>query len=124
MVAIFISSLFLALETPSRDPQSLFAKVASTVEQVLLLLFTMEMCIKLFAWRWDYFKSSWNLLDFVVVITGYLTILIELAGAQPVGLRELRVLRTLRPLKLINKFPGLKLLVRSLLLSIPALSHA
>ena len=44
----------------------------------------------------------------VVVVTGYITLLVEATatdaeGATPAGLKELRVLRTLRPLKLVNK---------------------
>ena len=38
---------------------------SQVVEYVLTALFTLEMAIKLVAWHWDYFRSGWNLLDFV-----------------------------------------------------------
>ena len=45
--------------------------------QALTVLFTLEMLIKLVAYRLDYFRSGWNLLDFVVVVSGYVTLIVE-----------------------------------------------
>merc|ERR1719473_417595 len=65
-----------------------------------------------------YLRDAWNILDFVIVIVS----IISLAAAGVPGLKSLRSLRTLRvlrPLRLVNRYPGLKLVVNALLASGP-----
>ena len=74
-----------------------------------------------------YLLDSWNILDFVIVISGYLTLINEMiAGEQniseeqpghedgttsSVDLSGLRVFRVMRPLKTISSIKGLKVLM-------------
>lgn len=84
-----------------------------------------------------YLLDSWNILDFVIVISGYLTLinemiageqnLIENKPGQPdtssssVDLSGLRVFRVMRPLKTISSIKGLKVLMQALFGAIPLL---
>ena len=69
-----------------------------------------------------YLRDAWNWLDFIVVITGIIELVVGDKGASSV--RALRVLRVLRPLKSINAFPKMRRLIGSLLSSLPALGNA
>ena len=56
--------------------------------------------------RADYFRDSWNLLDFAIVAVGWIGLVPGVANFT-----VLRVLRVLRPLRSINKLKGMKVRV-------------
>lgn len=56
--------------------------------------------------RADYFRDSWNLLDFAIVVVGWIGLVPGVANFT-----VLRVLRVLRPLRSINKLKGMKVRV-------------
>jgi hypothetical protein len=64
-------------------------------------------------------RDAWNILDFVIVVTGFLTLFSN--SSSGLNLSGLRALRVLRPLRTINKIEGLKLLVTALLSALPLL---
>jgi hypothetical protein len=70
-----------------------------------------------------YLKDNWNILDFIIVMFSILTWIMEAAaGAADISfIRGFRALRALRPLRVVSKNEGIKTVVNSLLLSIPAL---
>ena len=93
------------------------------VEFAFLLLFTLEMLIKLLAFgvvghKDAYFRSAWNWLDAVVVFTGWLEMLSDL------GIASLRVLRVLRPLRVSHRVPGMKALIQALATALPECANA
>eukprot|EP01065_Artemidia_motanka_P034980 TRINITY_DN4294_c4_g1_i1.p1 TRINITY_DN4294_c4_g1~~TRINITY_DN4294_c4_g1_i1.p1 ORF type:complete len:1838 (+),score=725.27 TRINITY_DN4294_c4_g1_i1:34-5547(+) len=66
----------------------------------------------------------WNLLDFVVMVTGVLALLIPAitsTDAEGGPLSGLRVFRLLRPLKAVNALPEMRILMRSILQALPRL---
>lgn len=71
------------------------------------------MCIKIVALgfvfnKGAYLRDSWNLLDFVIVGTSLLPLL--LGGSKSINLSSLRSLRVLRPLRTISTIPALKVI--------------
>lgn len=69
------------------------------------------MCVKIVAFgfvfnKGAYLRDSWNFLDFIIVGTSLLPLL--LGGSQSVNLSSLRSLRVLRPLRTISTIPALK----------------
>jgi len=60
-----------------------------------------------------YFYNSWNILDFVIVVGGWLS---KVASGGPI--QSIRILRVLRPLRSFSKIPALKNLVETLLQSL------
>ena len=79
-----------------------------------------------------YLRDPWNILDFIIVITGYhillnpfstvdLLIILISPSTTKFSLKALRNLRVLRPLKTINQIPSMKRLVSTLLRSLPDL---
>ncbi|KAJ8606650.1 hypothetical protein CTAYLR_008401 [Chrysophaeum taylorii] len=87
---------------------------------VLNLIFLLEFLIKFGAYQFAYFQDSWNLLDFIVVCQGVIAIFSECPNESnhisiPLGdISALRMVRILRPLKSLRKFPEMRLLVTSL----------
>eukprot|EP00755_Sulcionema_specki_P015559 Sspe_Gene.59734::Locus_32834_Transcript_1_1_Confidence_1.000_Length_6014::g.59734::m.59734/K04851/CACNA1D; voltage-dependent calcium channel L type alpha-1D len=68
--------------------------------------------------------SWWNIMDFVVMVAGVLSVVIPvISSADPKGgpLSALRAFRLLRPLKAINALPEMRILMRSILQSLPRL---
>jgi hypothetical protein len=67
-------------------------------------------------------KESWNVLDFVVVVTSFSAFLPPEMQIQ--GTSALRTFRALRPLRTVNRIPALRILVVTLINSVPQLSQA
>lgn len=79
------------------------------------------MCLKIFALGLvngphTYLQSPWNILDAVVVLTSWLPYIFSESSSSGGAIRAFRLLR---PLRTINRFPGLKRLVSTILMSIP-----
>ncbi|KAJ7992044.1 hypothetical protein DPEC_G00274490 [Dallia pectoralis] len=137
LVFIFLNCITIALERPNIQLHStvrLNIQLHST-ERVFLsisnyvftVIFLAEMTVKVVALGFclgdqSYLKSSWNVLDGILVLVSLVDILVSLAstgGNRILGiLRVLRLLRTLRPLRVISRAPGLKLVVETLITSL------
>jgi len=63
-----------------------------------------------------YFRSWWNILDFIVVINGVLQL--SLGGTS--ALTALRAVRLLRPLRAIQRVPRLRIIIQSAIQALPA----
>ena len=66
-----------------------------------------------------YLYDSWNLLDGSIVIISLISLLDSIDSLN--FLRALRVLRALRPLRLLHRFPGMQVVVISLMKAGPAI---
>lgn len=122
MVCIVISTVTLALEEPLEDPDSDKRKVIHIIDVTTTAIFTVEALFKIIAQGFiinrkrSYLRNSWNILDFVIVISG----LISLTSDSEIGFfKVLRILRVLRPLRLITRVKGLKLVIGSLFKALP-----
>jgi hypothetical protein len=92
-------------------------------EIIFLVLFTIEGMIKIIGMGFAledgcYMRSGWNVLDFIVVITGWIGLLPGVTSFT--FLRTVRMLRPLRSIKAIRK---MRVLVNSLLKSLPSLAN-
>lgn len=68
-----------------------------------------------------YLLNGWNLLDFSVLIISIIDFLISLTSKSInlKAIKSLRAIRAIRPLRMFSKNEGLKIVVNSLLSSIP-----
>lgn len=73
--------------------------------------------------KYAYLKDNYNRLDFIIVVFSIISWVLESSntGINISYLKALRALRALRPLKLVSKNEGMKLVVNSILASIPNL---
>jgi len=85
----------------------------SALDICCLGLFVMEILMKLVVRRFSFFRSGWNIFDFLVVSVSLVP------GSSPLTI--LRALRILRVLRLFAKLPRLRLIVESVLQSLPSI---
>ncbi|XP_051624243.1 sodium channel protein type 5 subunit alpha-like [Manacus candei] len=99
-------------------------EVLNKINYFFVAVFTAECVIKMLALRQHYFKSGWNLFDFIVVVLSIVSIGVSEAFQKfvsPTLLRTIRLVRIGRILRLIRKARGLQTLLFALLMSLPAL---
>ncbi|XP_049799603.1 voltage-dependent T-type calcium channel subunit alpha-1G [Schistocerca nitens] len=129
MVLLFIglNCITLAMERPNIPPDSPERLFLSTANYVFTAVFAIEMFVKVIATgmiygRDAYFTSGWNIMDGSLVIISIIDLLMSLVSESSPRifgiLRVFRLLRSLRPLRVINRAPGLKLVVQTLLSSL------
>ena len=129
LVCILASSCALALDNPRVAPGSSLSIGLNNLNSALLIAFNIECFLKIVTESfWGYLSSNWNKLDFFIVLTSDLDALltVSLTGKQVSTLnffKILRILRALRPLRLIARAKSLRVLVSALFESIiPILS--
>ena len=112
-IVIAVNAVTLGLET---SPAAMTAAggVLDVIDRAALAIFVVEILLKLIAKGPRFFRSGWNVFDFVIVAIA----LMPAAGALSV-LRALRILRTLR---LLSILPQLRFVVGALLSALPGMS--
>ncbi|XP_033238120.1 voltage-dependent T-type calcium channel subunit alpha-1G isoform X3 [Drosophila pseudoobscura] len=127
LLFIALNCITLAMERPNIPPTSTERLFLSTANYVFTAVFTVEMFIKVVAtgmfYGTDaYFTSGWNIMDGSLVTISIIDLLMSLISESSPRifgiLRVFRLLRSLRPLRVINRAPGLKLVVQTLLSSL------
>lgn len=115
---IVLTAVIVGLETVPGIAAA-WGGVFSLVNQLILVVFVAEVLLRLTA-AWprpgDYFRDGWNLFDFLVVVFS----LIPATGQFAMVARLLRLLRVVR---LISTIPELRLIVTTLIRSIPSMLH-
>jgi len=110
---ILLNAIVLGMETSS----SLMAQYGTWLllaDNIMLAIFVVEILMRIFVYRWAFFRDPWSLFDLTVVAIA----LIPASGPLAV-LRSLRVLRVLRILTMV---PSMRRVVSALLGSIPGLA--
>ncbi|XP_028975657.2 voltage-dependent T-type calcium channel subunit alpha-1G isoform X1 [Esox lucius] len=132
LVIIFLNCITIAMERPRIDPYSVERIFLTLSNYIFTAIFVAEMTVKVAAMGWlfgdtAYLRSSWNILDGMLVMISAIDILVSLvSNSSPkiLGmLRVLRLLRTLRPLRVISRAPGLKLVVETLMSSLKPIGN-
>ncbi|GLH10791.1 Voltage-dependent calcium channel type A subunit alpha-1, partial [Gryllus bimaculatus] len=87
-------------------------------EAYFLGIFCVEASLKILALGFvlhpkSYLRNIWNMMDFVVVVTGFITLIPF--NNMDMDLRTLRAIRVLRPLKLVSGIPSLQVVLKSII---------
>lgn len=109
---IITNAITLGIETVNALPPGIHAGLRA-FDTLVIGVFTIELMLKLFAWRLDFFKSGWNLFDLAIVTVSWLP------GTQ--ALQVLRSLRVLRVLRLLHVIPMMRRIVEALFRAIPGM---
>ncbi|XP_076258404.1 calcium voltage-gated channel subunit cacophony isoform X2 [Rhynchophorus ferrugineus] len=96
----------------------MLAQKLEKTEVYFLGIFCVEASLKILALgfvlhRGSYLRNIWNIMDFFVVLTGFLTLFPQ--DFIAVDLRTLRAIRVLRPLKLVSGIPSLQVVLKSII---------
>uniref|UniRef100_A0A8C3IZH3 Voltage-dependent L-type calcium channel subunit alpha n=1 Tax=Chrysemys picta bellii TaxID=8478 RepID=A0A8C3IZH3_CHRPI len=112
---------------------------AERVEYLFLIIFTVEAFLKVIAYGLlfhpnAYLRNGWNLLDFIIVVVGLFSAILEQAtkadGVNSIGgkgagfdVKALRAFRVLRPLRLVSGVPSLQVVLNSIIKAMVPLLH-
>ena len=128
LAAIIANCILMAINSqlPEDDMSRLNAKVEQA-ETYLLGIFCLEMILNIITMGFmlhpgSYLRNPWNILDFVVVVTGILS-LPQLSIMKGGSVKALRAMRVLRPLKLVSGVPSLQVVMTSIAKSLIPLSN-
>jgi len=109
---VIINAAILGLET-WEPAERRFGNVLRAIDTGILWVFVTEIAAKMTAQGQRFFKSGWNLFDFIIVGIA----LIPTSGALSV----LRALRILRALRLLSVVPQMRTVVSALLHAVPGM---
>jgi voltage-gated sodium channel len=109
---ILINAVILGLET-SPATMSTVGHLLVAVDQAILAIFVVEIALRIYVHRLDFWRDPWSIFDFTVVAIA----LVPAAGPFAV----LRALRVLRVLRLLTMVPSMRKVVGALLAAIPGL---
>uniref|UniRef100_A0A3Q3INW4 Voltage-dependent L-type calcium channel subunit alpha n=1 Tax=Monopterus albus TaxID=43700 RepID=A0A3Q3INW4_MONAL len=144
LLAIFANCVALGVSKPfPEDDSNSTNHDLEQVEYIFLIIFTVEAFLKILAYGLvmhpsSYIRNGWNLLDFVIVIVGLFSVVLETmthkSGVQatthhipgkPGGLdvKALRAFRVLRPLRLVSGVPSLQIVLNSIMKAMVPLLH-
>jgi voltage-gated sodium channel len=112
LVVIIFNAVILGLETYP-GVMAEFGDFLIFLDTLALAIFVIEIGLKLVAHRLAFFRSGWNIFDFLIVA-------ISLAPATE-GFAVLRALRILRVLRAIHFVPSLRRVVEGLVKALPGM---
>uniref|UniRef100_A0A4W6FBD9 Voltage-dependent L-type calcium channel subunit alpha n=1 Tax=Lates calcarifer TaxID=8187 RepID=A0A4W6FBD9_LATCA len=140
LMTIFANCVALAVYIPfPEDDSNATNSNLERVEYLFLIIFTVEAFLKVIAYGLlfhpnAYLRNGWNLLDFIIVVVGLFSAILEQAtkgdGATPIGgkaagfdVKALRAFRVLRPLRLVSGVPSLQVVLNSIIKAMVPLLH-
>uniref|UniRef100_A0A8C7T5X6 Voltage-dependent L-type calcium channel subunit alpha n=1 Tax=Oncorhynchus mykiss TaxID=8022 RepID=A0A8C7T5X6_ONCMY len=132
LIAIFANCMALAVYIPfPQDDSNSTNHDLETVEHVFLVIFTIETFLKIIAYglvahQNAYVRNGWNMLDFVIVVVGLFSVVLELLTKDSSGgfdVKALRAFRVLRPLRLVSGVPSLQVVLNSIIKAMVPLLH-
>lgn len=110
---ILLNAITLGIET-SASFMAEWGGVVEIANHVMLLIFTVELALRIYAFRGRFFRDGWGLFDLLVVGIAW----VPASGALSV----LRALRVLRILRLISVVPSLRLVVEAMVAAMPGMA--
>lgn len=122
LLLILANCVFLAMDSKDPDFSSTRAgAMLRAAEWVFMVAFTVEMVVKILALglvgaSGSYLRDPWNVIDFAVVVMGWLSL-----SPSVQNVSAMRSVRVLRPLRTITGVEGMRMLVSTLLSSLPML---
>ena len=123
MICIILNTICLSI-TWFGEPE-LLTMIMEQINIAFTIVYTVEMVIKLIAFKRLYFKDNWNIFDFMIVIFAWIGFFAAIVFNINVGALTtvVRAFRILRVLKLIRKARNLQKILDTFLLAIPELAN-
>lgn len=120
---IIIANFVMNMVEKQIDPDGdKYVDVWYHLELFFNIVFLVELLLNMFgSWFWKFWRSSWNIFDFIVVAIGTL----DMANAPlPGHLKLLRMMRAFRVFRLFNRVKSLQKIVGSLARAVPGVANA
>lgn len=109
------------------NPSSKRVKILGYLDTVMSVCFLIECIIKNVVTGFacngsgSYIREPWNIMDFIIVLLSLIDFLPIDANIS--FIKVIRLMRVIRPLRMISKNPGLKIAIESLIKVIPGISN-
>lgn len=116
LAVIVINSITMGLQT-SKSINAAHGRLLLLIDHAALVIYIVEIILKLIVYRARFFLNGWNLFDFFIV-----GIAITPNMEQLAVLRTLRTLRALRSLRILSVVPEMRRVVNGLLAAIPGMA--
>lgn len=110
---ILFNAVTLGLETGDYMTTH-YGVLLQTLDKIVLGIFVLEMLMKLCVYRASFFKSGWNIFDFMIIGISLLP------ATGPLAI--LRVLRIFRVLRLFSIVPQMRFVITGLLRALPGMA--
>jgi hypothetical protein len=98
LALIVLSSVALALDAPSLDDASMLKQALYILDWTFVIAFLVEALLKILVMGFvfngpdSYLRNTWNVLDFVIVVAGVVTVVME-AVEGPEATKQLMAIR-------------------------------
>lgn len=113
MVLVVLNALLLGVET-LRPVHLAYGEAIILADRAIVYAFCVEIALRLYAHRLEFFKGGWNVFDFAIVLVSLF--------ASASGLAAVRAFRVLRILRLVTAIPRMRVVVSALFASIPGIA--
>lgn len=110
---IIVNGIILGIQT-SRELSDSVIAILDWADLVCLMIFVVELTMRLAVYRWSFFKKGWNLFDFFIVVIA----LVPASGSMSI----LRAFRILRVLRLVTAIKSFRRVISGMLLAIPGVA--
>ena len=113
MFIIVVNALFIAFEADESTMKKWGKEVFKIADNIFLAIYSAEFILKFYAEPKNYWRSTYNIFDILVLLISFAQGIMEWSGADTSGtnlgaLRVLRALRTLRMLRTVSFIRGLQ----------------
>lgn len=113
LILILVNAAILGAETLPTVKNAAAGWLA-LIDRIIVYAFAVEVGLRFYAHRNSYFKSGWNVFDFIIVMSSLI--------AATSGLAAIRAFRVLRVLRVVTVIPRMRLVVSALLDAIPGIA--
>lgn len=113
IATIILNAVILGLET-SRSLTESYGHILHGADTACLVVFVIELALKLYAYGRSFWKSGWNIFDAIIVVIALVP------GSGPFSV--LRGFRILRVFRLVSAFPKLRFVVEALMSAVPGMA--
>ena len=127
-LVIVVGSICMSLENPFAAPDTPRAVALQRIDVVVTIIYVVEIVLNIHAYGFIRSRTSfiqrdrWNSFDMALVIVSLVGILVDEVSSNS-AIRTLKVLRAARPLRLVKRSAGMRLVLSCLLSAIPQLAN-
>ncbi len=113
ILIIIINGITMGLET-SKEIIASYGSFINVFDKVVIIIFTIEIIMRIYVHRISFFKDGWSLFDFFIVAISLIP--------SSAGFEILRILRVFRLFRLITVVPQMRKIVLALVSVIPGMA--
>jgi voltage-gated sodium channel len=110
---IILNAITLGLET-NNSIIAQHSELFTLFDKIVVLIFVIEMALKLYVYRLSFFRAGWNVFDFLIISIAFIP------AMGPISV--IRALRILRVLRLISIVPQMRRVIGALIHAIPGMA--